>query len=294
MIEHRELPTEQIQKAAASLKALLPEYGALLSFYEQLCMAQENNKLQISLDPIVIAPEVLQLKHRERLPLVDVTEFVFDASAGQDLLGQICEIIRVSDNEMAAAAVRVATAVGGEIEIEPLFRHLLSGDDAYFTDTAGRIGSDKNTLAFIAYNSLKPSLTVCAEQLSAYLTDHTEWKSGYCPVCGNLPAIALLDPDGRRFLSCSFCWHEWPMPRVYCPFCSNTDGKKLNYLYSETEKTFRLDCCEQCRKYIKVIDARSAGRVVYPPLEQVASLHLDIKAREAGFDAGIPLHLPTD
>jgi FdhE protein len=137
-------------------------------------------------------------------------------------------------------------------------------------------------------------VAVCAEQLSTYLTDRSEWKSGNCPVCGNLPAIAMLDPDGRRSMFCSFCWHEWPMPRVYCPFCHSTDGKTLHYLYSEAEKALRVDCCETCRKYIKVVDAREAGRTVYPPLEQVASLHLDIKAREVGFDAGISLHLPID
>jgi FdhE protein len=68
----------------------------------------------------------------------------------------------------------------------------------------------------------------------------------------------------------------------------------LHYLYSESEKAFRVDCCENCRKYIKTVDARSANRPIYPPLEQVASLHLDIKAREGGFEAGIPLHLTTD
>lgn len=294
MTEHRILPARQAQLSAASLKANLPEYHSLLTFYEQLFIAQESSKLQTALEPIVIAPEVLQVKHRERLPLVAMTEFVFDAAAGRELLAEICDILRESENEMASSAERIAHAAGRKLEIDSLFRHLLDGDDAYFDETAGSIGCDKKALAFVAYHSLRPSLMVCAEQLATYLKDRTEWKSGICPVCGNLPAIAVLDKEGRRSLSCSFCWHEWPMPRVYCPFCNSTDGKELNYLYSETEKTLRVDCCEKCRKYIKTVDARSADRTVYPPLEQVASLHLDMKARDAGYDSGIPLHLPDE
>ena len=294
MTGNRHLPSEQVQKAAASLRALLPEYDPLITFYEQLFTAQENSRLQITLEPIIIAAEVLDGKHRERQPLVGMTEFVFDVPAGRKMLVHICEVIRTSGNQMAPAADRIISALGKDFEIEPLFRNLLAGGDEYYDDTAGRIGCDKNTLAFIAYNSLKPSLTICAEQLSTYLKDRTEWRSGACPVCGGLPAIGVLDLDGRRNLFCSFCWHDWPMPRVFCPFCSNTDGSKLNYLYSETEKAYRLDCCENCRKYIKVVDERAANRPVYPPLEQVASLHLDIMARKAGFDTGILLHLPND
>lgn len=294
MTKHPPIPAEQVQKAAASLRSVLPEYNALLSFYEQLFIAQEISMLQVSLDPIVIAPALLDVKRRERLPLVEVAQFVFDASAGQELLVKVCRIIQGSDNEMASSAERIAAAMTGENEVESLFRHLLEGDDAFFNDAAGRVGCEKNALAFVAYNSLKPSLAICAQQLATYLIDRTEWKSGICPVCGNLPAIAELDPEGRRFMYCSFCWHPWPVPRVFCPFCNNTDGKMLSYLYSETEKTLRVDCCEKCRKYIKVVDARTADRTIYPPLEQVASLHLDIRAREAGFDSGMALPLPND
>ena len=198
MSGHRQLPSEQIQKAAASLRTLLPDYGALIYFYEQLFTAQENSRLQVDLEPIVIPAEVLDDKRRERLPLVDMKEFVFDASAGRELLVRICEIIRTSTSDMAAEAPQVAAAVGQELHIESLFRHLLNGDDTYFGDTAGRIGCDKATLAFIAYNSAKPSLVICAEQLSTYLTDRTEWRSGACPVCGCLPAIGTLDPEGAR------------------------------------------------------------------------------------------------
>jgi len=292
MNDAHQLLKERIQKAAAALRALRPEYGALLSFYEQLFITQERAKIRLFLEPILIAPDLLRLKRQQRLPLVELPEFVFDAAAGKKLLLEICRITQGAETEMAISAARIESAAGKDIDIESLFRNLLSDDDAYFQNTSERLGCDRNTLAFLAYNSLKPAVMTCAEQLAGYLSDQTDWEKGTCPVCGHLPAIGLLGREGRRSMVCSFCWHQWPLPRLFCPFCDNTDSRTLSYLFSEGEKPYRLDCCEQCGRYTKVVDTRTANRAVYPALEQVASLHLDIKARQAGFKPGIAIHLP--
>jgi FdhE protein len=75
------------------------------------------------------------------------------------------------------------------------------------------------------------------------------------------------------------------VPRALCPFCSSRDPQTLSYIYSEDERDYRLDICSGCRKYVKTVDTRNLARGCYPPLEQIASLHLDIKAAEAGFEA---------
>lgn len=287
MIAHPPPPADQVKQAAASLRAILPDYGHLLAFYERLFMAQETIQLQIALTPIVIAAEVLETRRQARLPLVKANEFVFDVSAGRKLLGEICSMVQPSQSEMAPSAERITAALDTESAVESLFRHLLEDDDAFFNHTADRIGCDKEVLAFVAYNSLKPSLVICAQQLAIYLKDRGKWISGICPVCGNLPAIGLLDNEGRRSLLCSFCWHPWPVSRICCPYCGNSDGQTLSYLYDENEKAVRADCCDRCRKYIKTVDGRAADHPVYPPLEQVASLHLDLKARECGYATGL-------
>jgi FdhE protein len=291
MIAHPPPPADQVKQAAASLRAILPDYGHLLSFYERLFSAQETIQLQIALAPIVIAAEVLETKRQARLPLAKANEFVFDVSAGRELLGQICRLVQPSQGEMALSAERIAAELDNESAVESLFRHLLEDDDAFFNHTAHRIGCDKEVLAFVAYNSLKPSLVICAQQLALYLNDRGKWTSSICPVCGNRPAIGVLDNEGRRSLFCSFCWHPWPVSRIGCPYCGNRDGQTLCYLCTENEKAVRADCCDRCRKYIKTVDMRAANRPVYPPLEQMASLHLDLKARESGYATGLGICL---
>ena len=73
------------------------------------------------------------------------------------------------------------------------------------------------------------------------------------------------------------------MRRVFCPFCENTDAKSLDYFFSEAEPDYRVDLCRRCKKYITTLDLRQVQRPVHLPLEQVATLHLDVKAADEGF-----------
>ncbi|MFZ0613647.1 MAG: formate dehydrogenase accessory protein FdhE [Desulfobacterales bacterium] len=282
----------QIHAAAEALNRLRPVYKDLLRFYEKIFTAQETSKARIDLAPIRISPELRAIKRREKLPLTDVSDFTFDQQAARDLLVNICGIIQSDNPEMAAAATAIVSALDKKLQPHVFFTSLLKGDDAYFVKTATALNSDKNALAFVAYNSLKPSVTLCAEQLSRYLTDLVEWGKGYCPVCGNFPGLAVLDHEGRRFLQCSFCWTAWPAKRIFCPFCERTGGNHYHSLFSTQEKDLRADVCDDCHKYLKTVDTRAADRTIYPALEQIASLHLDITARQKGYDSGMEMVLP--
>ncbi len=61
--------------------------------------------------------------------------------------------------------------------------------------------------------------------------------------------------------------------------------------YNEGEKEFRVDLCDSCKKYLKALDSRETERMIYPPLEQISSLHLDSKAKEMGYESGIQLSM---
>lgn len=90
---------------------------------------------------------------------------------------------------------------------------------------------------------------------------------------------------------CSFCWHPWSGKRVFGPFCENRDSKTQHYFYNEEEKEIRVDLCDSCKKYLKTLDSRETEHMIYTSLEQIASLHLDYKAKEKGYESGIQLHM---
>ncbi|RZB29628.1 MAG: FdhE protein [Desulfobacteraceae bacterium Eth-SRB1] len=290
MSENTTITSNQIIKAVESLKDLRPVYGTILDFYGQIFVAQEDSKSKLHIDPIQISEEMLSIKAEDNFPLINISEFAIDAKEAGDLLITICDIVKKAGGDMVSTNQTVLKAIeAGKLDQKELFASLLNEDDAFFENTATELKIEKKALAFIAYSSLKPSLSMCAEQLSANLNKDKPWGKGYCPICGSPPGLSMFQGEGERFLFCGFCWHKWASSRIFCPFCENTDAKTLNYLYSEDEKEYRIDLCDKCKKYIKNIDKRKTDRIIYPPLEQVATLHLDIKAKEIKYESGIDL-----
>jgi FdhE protein len=289
MVEKTVIVSDDIQKAAAALKNFRPAYAEMLNFYEQVFTAQEASKNQIDIAPIQISDEMLSLKTKEKFPLIDIAEFVVDMKSAHKLFIDICKTAKRTNERLADAAQKILDAINGALDPKALFTSLLNGDDKKFEEAAKDISVTKNVLAFITYSSIKPSLTLCAEQLSSYLDNEDLWSQGYCPICGSPPVLSILAGEGERFLICSFCWHKWPVKRAFCPFCNTHDNKTFHYFFSEEEKEYRVYTCDSCKKYIKTIDTRKAERAIYPPLEQVVTLHLDMKASEMGYKSGLAL-----
>lgn len=290
MSESNALAPDQIKKAVDSAKRLRPAYAELLDFYEQIFAAQEDSRTRTHPDPVRIPEDVLAVKKEGEFSLINISDFAIDSDSAAELLSRICDIGKVAKGEIAASATAIKDAVdAGKLEPKSLFHGLLEEDDQLFEKIAEELGIEKKALVFAVYSSIKPSLSLCAAQLSSYLDKDGHWGEGCCPVCGSPPGLAMLQGEGERFLFCGFCWHKWPARRIYCPFCGNKESKTLHYFYSEEEKDYRVDVCDKCKKYIKTVDARKADRILYPPLEQVLTLHLDMKAKEMGLESGIQL-----
>jgi FdhE protein len=285
-----EYTSETVRRAADGIIAARPSYVELITFYARIFAAQEDARLRISLPPVQLSDELLHIKRREQLPLVMTSEMSFDLLASENLLKEICRLTIDYGSQLTGAA----QALSGQLaKTSSLFEPFLKAQESDILAAADGMGVAPNALAFFLYHSLRPSLCNGAVLLAAYLDPSPSGEQGYCPVCGSQPAIAWLEGEGQRYLFCSFCWHKWPLNRARCPFCDSRNQEGLLYLYSEEEKEYRVDACQSCRTYIKTVDTRVLGRPVYPSLEQVASLHLDLKAVEAGYQPGVPTAWPA-
>jgi FdhE protein len=283
---------EKIRAAVATLKQVRPVYTEMLGFYEHLFVAQEQCRRSIHIDPISIPPDTLALKQKEFFPLINIDEFTVNVSGSRQLLPKICRIAGKANGPLEQAAGKILPALeASRIDVPSLFNALIAGEETLLDDVSRQLEISREILTFFTYNSIQPAVTTGADQLAAYLTGNTSWEKGYCPICGSPPALALFDAEGHRSLACSFCRHEWSVPRIFCPFCENRENKLLHYFYSEEEKEYRVDVCDKCGKYIKTIDTRKTERTIYPPLEQIATLHLDMKAKELGHVSGAPVVL---
>ena len=286
------LTTSQVKNTVQTIRVNKPVYADMLDFYGRIFEAQESSKSRIQIRPIQISAEMLRVKAQEKLPLIEIKDFLFDEDEASRLFTIICIHVKEANPKLSADAVTILDAIDTVIIPGKLFSGLLAGEEAVYQKIADKLKVTGSTLSFISYNSLKPSLAVCAEQLSSYLNKAEPWLKGYCPICGSSPVLSILSSSGDRSLICSFCWRPWSIKRVFCPFCENCDSQSQQYFFNEGEKEFRVDLCDSCKKYVKTLDSRETERMIYPPLEHIASLHLDYKAKEMGYASGIQFSMP--
>lgn len=279
---------EYITEAINDLEKIYPDYSRLLKFYGDIFAKQEDFKKNITFNNLNISENDLAFKVKEQFPLIDSKEFIFDKDKITNLFKDLCHLISKSEGYLAQVADTLFNLLEEKkLDVSQLISAFLDNDDKFFQIKAQEYNIDVKALSFFSYNSVRPYLSSYAQVISHHLDKNTEWTRGCCPICGSLPSLSLFETNGERFFCCSFCWHKWVSKRVFCPFCENNDHKTLHYFEIENEEVHRIDICDNCKKYIKTTDTRKTTRSIYPPLEQIATPHLDIKIKEKGFENGI-------
>jgi FdhE protein len=274
-----------VRQAAAALIERLPAYRGMLEFHAGIFTAQEEANPAVRLAPYTLAPDTVREALAGRLPLVPPERMQFDPEVTSVLFAELCRLAVDCGTGLAGSA----RVLAGRPEAPGrLAARFLAGDEAHLLEAAVAWGVEPPELSFFLYHGLRPSIARGAEDLARFLAGGT-WERGVCPICGSLPALGWLSAEGERFLHCGFCWHRWPMRRLACPFCDQPN--RLSYIYTDEEPEYRIDVCDACRRYLKTVDSRNLPRPAYPPLEQVASLHLDLKAAESGYQPARPIRM---
>ena len=76
----------------------------------------------------------------------------------------------------------------------PLLEHLVSVwyDQSSLAPMALIWGTDRVTLAVLAWAAINPFLSIYSKVLST-LVNQESWRRGYCPICGGKPDFACLE-----------------------------------------------------------------------------------------------------
>jgi FdhE protein len=234
-----------------------------------------------------------------RRPALDGEEAAGRLHQGVPLLSP--ESLRVDGQTLAGLCDQISFIVG---ERRPELAETLARIRAWLDERRERIGAlaveylregrvregeeaglDGKLLAFVFNNALRPFLRAEAEALAPWLDD-SAWYRGRCPICGGEPDLAALEREsGQRRLLCSRCDSEWTFQRIGCPFCGNDDPRRLAHYLSE-DQVYRLNVCEQCRRYLKTIDLRQVAGERLLPAERILTVAMDVAARDAGYGEG--------
>jgi len=136
--------------------------------------------------------------------------------------------------------------------------------------------------AFLAYVLLQPYAQHVTEKMNL---SGTSTSARQCPACNNAPQLSILrefNNGARRSLLCSLCSTEWDFLRVLCPNCGEQHNEKLPVFTAEEFQQVRIEGCDTCKSYIKCIDLSKDGFAV-PPVDDLATLSLDLWAQEQGY-----------
>lgn len=142
-------------------------------------------------------------------------------------------------------------------------------------------GEEEELFDWLLNRSLRPFLLREARRL-VELVEGSYWYRPRCPICGGEPDLAHLEREGgARELICARCDTVWAYRRVGCPFCGADGPEKWGYYVGKGGR--RLYTCEECRRYLKILDLREGWREQPPPVERVLTLEMDLAARERGY-----------
>ena len=283
---------EEIHKIEEGLNRLNDkEYisESSINFFRDIIRAQYTVKKQLG--EIKISTCLTEEKVKEMMingiPLVTWDDIPLKESYLKELFQEICGIIKKQENSKTEEIQRIIDAEeSGALALDILIEKLFSHDNVYFHTIAGDIKGSEELLLFVALHIARPFFEAVAAKLNDKVMDEL-WIKNRCPVCGSEAQMAKLDKEvGRKILSCLLCGSEWRFMRVKCPFCNNENHKSLKFLEVEGSP-YRIDICEQCKRYIKTLDEREGGDdevAVIPSITDLATMYLDIIAENEGYE----------
>ncbi len=251
---------------------LYPAARTELAFLQAILTFQAGRAAQ--LEPgSVVALEEAQARWQQGLPLLDAKALAAPQGYMQKTFVALRPVLSVRP---AAQAI--------------LYRLLDAGLDESAAAGVGRteqlaaaISVDPAVLTAVLHIAIAPLFQQRAAPYQGWI-DPARWQQGECPLCGAEPGMArIVREDGRRSLVCSLCRSEWVYARLRCPFCATDQRPQLRHFTVDADPAHRVECCAQCRRYLKTVDERRIDYQPFIPAEEIVTIHLDNLAREQGY-----------
>lgn len=264
-------------------KTLSPHYTELLEILEEILILREEYRRRMKREIFPVDKKLIIAKMAGGLPLVDFSSIDFDLAEPRDYFLALLEIAeKRSPGETGEMARKI---VDGEICFNDLIYESFNPLPLEEEAAADEDGEDSFDLVeLFIEESLRPALEKVVE-VYGDAVGKMEWSEGYCPICGREPKIGeIRDEEGTRYLFCNQCGFEWSYLRIKCPFCGNEEQQTLAYFTIEEDDRYRVDVCNECKRYIKIVDFRNSREKPDLDVEDIATLHLDMLANDEGYD----------
>ncbi|MDI6727189.1 MAG: formate dehydrogenase accessory protein FdhE [Smithellaceae bacterium] len=271
----------QALKTIEIYKAASPHYNELLDILGDILILRQEYQKGIDKILFPIEERLISVKIKGGLPLIDFMQVKFDFTKPKEYFLRLLEVAeKMNPGQTGDLSQGI---ISGTIDFEKLLR------DTFHQVTDNEPEDDESVISFelidlLLEECLRPELELVTEKYGELIRS-LDWAEGYCPICGREPKIGeIKDDDETRHLFCYQCGFKWTFDPVKCPFCGNEDYQSLAYFTIEGEERYRVDVCNSCNRYIKMVDFRDSADLVNLDVEDIATLHLDILAYEEGYN----------
>jgi FdhE protein len=274
-------------KTIEDYKIANPHYNDLLDILGEILILREEYRRSMKDSIFAVDERIIAQKMEGGLPLVDFTGGKFDLTRPQEYFNSL---IGIAERKMPDDAKNIIEIIKDkqfdwekmilasfdQTEEEPAIENKKNNDETE---------EDLDLIDLFVEESLRPELEYIADKYGKIVAK-SGWTEGYCPICGKEPKIGEIreEEEGRRYLFCHQCGYKWNFRRIKCPFCGNEEQHSLAYFAVEGEERYRVDVCNKCRRYIKIVDLPKTAEDVNLDVEDIATLHLDMLAYEEGYN----------
>lgn len=266
-------------KTIEDYKMTSPHYVDLLDILSDILILREEYRKNMADVFTAVDESLIEKKMTGGLPLIDFSSGRFDLTQPKEYF---LALLGVAEKRVPGETAELAEKIkNGSCDFEKMVLQSF-----YIQDDEPDIDTEEEFFDLVELfleESLRPSLEIVAQKYADVIA-RSGWSEGYCPVCGKEPKIGQIRGEEGRFLFCNQCGFEWHFLRIKCPFCSNEEQQSLAYFTVEGDEQYRVDVCNECKRYIKIVDFRESKREPNLDVEDIATLHLDILANEEGYE----------
>jgi FdhE protein len=279
---------EKLEREIAALLDNVPEYDKLFEMYRAMLLAQNEAKAKFPEVKVDMDANRAAVCANTGISLLNESSVTLDREASEALFTELKEIAVKHGEEYVEEVKKIDDAIeSGKLDVGSILQEAFDGGPAEeLKKKVMDMDLDPHLFGMLVFSSLRPSLELYAEKLMPMLIE-SDWEKRYCPICGHLPYMAkLVGQEGKRVLCCPACSCEWRFPRLKCVNCGIEDHEKLRMLYPEGGSKERYaDVCDNCKRYLKVVDARKLAEQPIMQIADAGTLHIDMLAQREGFVA---------
>ena len=276
-----------------------PELKDATEVYEAILPLLRDADLRVG--PVALTRDEVRAKMESGVPILHGLALEIDIEAVHELMFRLAAAVEAVAREGrpgepplpgAAASQEPLTAAGrirlaleqDRLDMGEFLPLVIDGRMDAVLSFARGLRLDPDLVWTLAQNALKPALRACCRQL-APLAAGTAWNRGACFVCGSVAVLAeLQDNDQVKHLRCGSCGADWRFRRLQCMHCGNEDHRTQQFLFTGDRcDSVRLETCDQCGGYLKVISSFAPTPPELLPVEDLATLRLDYIAQERGY-----------